>query len=159
MKGQDNQRSRSDSEGEGTQEGINSVIEMPCFQCGICCSVYQVRIEMQEAQAIAAHMGFELYDWVGRYCDPRWRGTTSFLIRHEGDGCVFLLPDAEKKIALCSIHGVRPSSCREWVAGLHKPECREGLRSCWRITVSSDGRMEGSPKALAAFDEFLGTLG
>ena len=158
MSEQDELRDRSDSGGEDAHEGKSGSVEVPCFRCGICCSIYQVRIDMQEAQAIAAHMGMELYDWVGQYCDPRWRGTASFLIRHEGDGCVFLVPGSVKNTVLCSIHSVRPSSCREWEAGLHKDECREGLRRRWRITVSSDGQLEGTPPAHSKFREFLRTL-
>ncbi|MBN1857000.1 MAG: YkgJ family cysteine cluster protein [Dehalococcoidia bacterium] len=157
MNEQDELRNQSDLEKEGVGGGESPATDVPCFRCGICCRIYQVRIERHEAEAISAHMGMELYDWVGKYCDPRWRGTESFLVRHEGDGCVFLVPD-DRKCASCSIHGVRPLSCREWEAGLHKEECREGLRSRWHITVSSGGMLEGSAKALTRFQEFLTTL-
>ncbi len=142
----------------GTLAGAGESFTLPCFQCGVCCSVYQVRIDTSEARAIAEHMGMELYDWVGLYCDPRWHGTQSHLIRHERDACVFLERRRGSKIRPCSIHGVRPSSCRNWASGVDKPECREGLRRHWRISVGPEGQLDGTPEALGKFREFARML-
>ncbi len=142
----------------GTSAGARESFALPCFQCGVCCSVYQVRIDTPEARAIAEHMGMELYDWVGLYCDPRWHGTQSHLIRHEKGSCVFLEWSRGGKTALCSIYGVRPSSCRNWTSGVDKPECREGLRRHWRIGVSPEGQLEGTPEALAMFSDLVRML-
>ncbi len=142
----------------GTSAGPKESFTLPCFQCGVCCTVYQVRIDMPEARAIAEHMGMELYDWVGRYCDPRWSGTQSHLIRHERGSCVFLERSKGSKTALCSIYGVRPSSCRNWTSGVDKPECREGLWRHWRISVNPEGQLDGPPAALARFRDITGML-
>jgi Fe-S-cluster containining protein len=142
----------------GTSVGERESFTLPCFQCGVCCSVYQVRIDTSEARAIAEHMGLELYDWIGRYCDSRWAGTQSHLIRHERGSCVFLERSRDSKTALCSIYDVRPSSCRNWASGVDKPECREGLRRHWRISVSPGGQLDGPPASLARFRDLIRML-
>lgn len=142
----------------GIPAGEEDPFTLPCFQCGVCCSVYQVRIDTSEARAIAEHMGMELFEWIGLYCDPRWHGTQSHLIRHERDACVFLQRSKGSKTALCGIYGVRPSSCRNWASGVDKPECSEGLRRYWRISVSPEGQLDGRTEALARFREFVRML-
>ena len=139
----------------GTTAAAMIPVTLSCFQCGVCCSVYQVRIDTSEARAIAEHMGMELFEWVGKYCDPRWQGTQSHLIRHEGSACVFLERSRGSKVALCGIYDVRPSSCRNWASGVDKPECREGLRRHWRIGVSPEGQLDGTPEALARFRDHV----
>ncbi len=49
-----------------------------------------------------------------------------YLIRHEHGACIFL--KFEDGLAGCVIHQFKPEACRNWKAGLEKPECREGLR-------------------------------
>lgn len=142
----------------GMPAGASETFTLPCFQCGVCCSVYQVRIDTSEARAIAEHMGMELYEWVGRYCDPRWHGTQSHLIHHERGACVFLNRSKGSKVALCGIYAVRPASCRSWASGVNKPECREGLRRHWRIGVSPEGQLDGTPEALARFGDLVRML-
>jgi Fe-S-cluster containining protein len=120
--------------------------------------VYQVRIDTSEARLIAEHMKMELFEWIGLYCDPRWHGTQSHLIRHERGACVFLERIRGSKVALCGVYGVRPASCRSWASGVDKPECREGLRRQWRIGVSPEGQLDGTPEALAKFRDLLRML-
>ncbi len=131
--------------------------DLPCIRCGVCCSIYQVRIGTAEAIAIAERMGMERWDWVGRYCDPRWHDTRSHLIRHDADGCVFL-DRSSPGVVLCSIYDVRPSACRDWAAGVFKPACREGLRRYWQVEVNDAGRLQGSAESLARLDRFFRLL-
>ena len=142
----------------GTSAGARESFTLPCFQCGVCCSVYQVRIDTSEARAIAEHMGMELFEWIGLYCDPRWHGTQSHLIRHERGACVFLERSRGSKVALCGVYGVRPASCRNWASGVGKPECREGLRRHWRIGVSPEGQLDGTSESLARLRDFMHML-
>jgi len=130
---------------------------LPCIRCGVCCTVYQVRISPAEAIAIAGSMGMERWDWVGRYCDPRWHDTRRHLIRHDEDGCVFL-DRSRGDVALCSIYSVRPSACRDWAAGVFKPACQDGLRRYWQVEVDDEGQLRGSEEALARLDTFLHSL-
>jgi len=131
--------------------------DLPCIRCGVCCTVYQVRISPAEARAIAEHMDLERWDWVGRYCDPRWHDTRSHLIRHDDGGCVFLTRSAGG-VSLCSIYEVRPEACRDWAAGVFKPACRDGLKRFWQLEVSEDGRLQGSAASVARLDTFLRSL-
>ena len=138
--------------------GQPSTVPFDCIRCGICCSIYQVRISREEATVLASHMSMEFYEWVGRFCDPRWYDPRSYLVRHEGGHCVFLKRGADERTYLCSVHEVRPSSCREWRAGLDKPECREGLRRYWSVRVDEDGNLLGTPTALSRLQRHLRSL-
>jgi len=128
--------------------------DLPCIRCGVCCTVYQVRISPAEAIAIAGSMGMERWDWAGRYCDSRWHDPRSHLIRHDETGCVFL-DRSRGDVALCSIYSVRPSACRDWAAGVFKPACQDGLRRYWQVEVDDGGQLRGSEEALARLDSFL----
>ena len=118
-------------------------LDMPCIRCGVCCSMYQVRISKAEGMRIATHMGLDFYDWVGRFCEPRWPDPRSYLVRQEHGCCVFLQRQDDERFALCSIYGVRPSACRDWAAGPYKPACVEGLMLLWGVTVDDEGRFVG----------------
>jgi len=131
--------------------------DLPCIRCGVCCTVYQVRVSPAEAMAIADHMGLERWDWVGRYCDPRWHDTRSHLIRHDEGGCVFL-KRSSGGLSLCSIYEVRPEACRDWAAGVLKPACRDGLKRFWQVDVSEDGRLQGSAESLTRLETLLRSL-
>ena len=139
-------------------EAEASAPSFECILCGICCSVYQVRISREEAATLADRMSMEFYEWVGRYCDPRWHDSRSYLVRHEGGHCVFLERRDDRRTALCSVYDVRPSSCREWQAGMDKPECQEGLRRYWHVQVDGDHRLAGTPLALSRLRAFLDSL-
>ena len=131
--------------------------DLPCVRCGVCCTVYQVRISPTEARQIADCLGMEYWDWVGRYCDPRWSDPRSHLIRHDDGGCVFLERSSEE-VALCRIYGVRPASCRDWFAGVFKPACQDGLKRFWQVGVDSSGQLKGTPESLSRLEEFLRLL-
>lgn len=141
---------------EDTQSHVEP-FDLPCFRCGVCCSVYQVRISPFEARAIADSMGMDYWDWVGRYCDPRWSDPRSHLIRHDDRGCVFL-DHSGGEVALCGIYRVRPASCRDWAAGVFKPACQEGLKRFWHVHVDSAGHLQGSSEALSRLYESLRLL-
>lgn len=130
-------------------------LDLPCIRCGVCCGIYHVRISKAEACRLATYMGMDLYDWVGRYCEPRWPDPRSYLIRHENGACVFLERQPDERFALCSVYTVRPESCREWAAGPYKPACVEGLRRFWNVTVDDAGRFVGEPDAVARVRQMI----
>ena len=138
------------------REAKATVPTFECILCGICCSVYQVRISREEAATLADHMSMEFYEWVGRFCDPRWHDSRSYLVRHENGHCVFLKRGDDRRKALCTVYGVRPSSCREWQAGLEKLECQEGLRRYWHVQVDENERLIGTPLALSRLQSHFG---
>lgn len=148
-------------DGEAAHESCASQIEpsgeIPCICCGVCCTVYQVRVSPAEAMLIAEAMGLDYWDWVGRFCDPRWPDPFSHLIRHDDLGCVFL-DHSQPKMALCRIYRIRPGSCRDWCAGIFKPVCQRGLMEHWQVSVDSAGRLCGAPDALALLAEFIHSL-
>ena len=137
-------------------EETESIIR--CFRCGICCTVYQVRMELPEAQQIAENLGLSWHDFLSTYTDKSWPGVESLLICHHNGACVFLECSETSKMTMCQIHAFRPSSCRNWEASIQQPECQKGLLKDWNLTVSTSGRLEGSDSDLQSFYEFLGSL-
>ena len=65
-------------------------LSIPCFRCGVCCTKYQVRINLTEAQCIANDLGISLGVFFERYVGQRWYRPESFLLRHCNGACVFL---------------------------------------------------------------------
>ncbi len=130
----------------------------PCFCCGICCSGYQVHLELTEAQQIADHLGVSLQKFLDDCTDPRWPGTDTYLLRHKDGKCLFLEQAEGKAMGLCRIHAFKPTACRQWSASLYRKECRQGLSRYWGLSVDDSGKIEGSSKDLQCFQTFLKTL-
>src|SRR4030067_41008 len=101
--------------------------KLPCFRCGVCCTRYQVCINMYEAQRLAAHLNIKFDIFLQDYTDPRWPGTENFLIRHHDGACIFLENISGTKLTGCRIHHVRPQDCRDWTPEIDRSECRHGL--------------------------------
>ena len=123
-------------------------LDLPCIRCGVCCSIYQVRMSKAEGLRIARRMGIDFYDWVGRYCEPRWPDPRSYLIRHENGACAFLERQEDVRFALCRIYEVRPHACRDWAAGPFKPACADGLKRLWNVAVDEEGSLQGTTEAV-----------
>jgi Fe-S-cluster containining protein len=86
-----------------------------------------VRLELVEARRIADELGLSWEEFRDKYLDDRWPGAESCLLRHGDNGCIFLVMRNNDIRAECRIHSFRPSSCRDWTPGPHRPECREGM--------------------------------
>jgi Fe-S-cluster containining protein len=109
------------------QKHISGQEERPidCFRCGICCERHQPPVTDKEIKSISSRLGMTPDEFISR-CAQRAPIKEGYLIRKTGRGCMFLT-SGESGLAGCTIHAVRPQACREWQAGLSRPECREGL--------------------------------
>lgn len=107
-----------------------------------------------EAVSICDTLGLEWEEFHERYLDKRWPGSSSFLVRHNEHGCVFLKRSPGEKAATCFIHNFKPSACVEWQPGLFKKECRDGLKRAWKLEVGEGGTIKGKSEALKSFNEF-----
>lgn len=141
---------------ESHSEQMNNAY--PCFCCGICCTKYQVHLDMEEAQEVAAHLNLPLQQFLDEYTDTRWPGEDTFLIKQKEGVCIFLTQDSNSPAKFCRIHEFKPSSCRKWSASLFRRECRQGLSRDWELSVNESGEITGSPANIKKFKEFLKTL-
>lgn len=132
--------------------------QIPCIRCGICCSKYQPRLSLNEVRNIAHKLGLSLKVFLTEYTDPRWPGTESYILRHNDGACVFLQASADKLQNMCLIQSYKPQCCLEWISGMHQPECREGLRAKWSVSIDSSGNLTGSPQNISRFRQFLQSL-
>jgi Fe-S-cluster containining protein len=128
----------------------------PCFRCGVCCRKYQVRVTIEETRNIAGRLGITLTEFLIKYTDPRWPGQDSFLFLHQNGGCTFLKRESGGKITGCTIHLFRPQDCCNWMPGLERPECQQGL-AYWSLTTK-DGEVSGSEEDVREFDTYLDSL-
>jgi Fe-S-cluster containining protein len=117
--------------------------QISCICCGTCCSKYQARLSLPEARRTAANLEIEWDQFLIKYTDSRWPGTESFLIRHVNGACMFLQSSNNKKQKLCLIHAFKPECCKEWAAGIDKPECRQGLETVWGFEVKPSEQISG----------------
>jgi Fe-S-cluster containining protein len=102
-------------------------LPLPCLRCGVCCTRHQVRLGLLESQQIASKMGFGWEEWLDLYTDRRWPGTDSFLLRHCNGACVFLEKTEGSNVTLCLIQSFKPSTCKEWIPGLYRRDCQDGI--------------------------------
>ena len=132
--------------------------QFPCFRCGLCCAEYQPRLELVEARHIANKLGLALDDFLKRYTDKRWPGTDSVILRKSRGACIFLKHMTDRKQAICLIHPFRPSSCREWIPGVHQRECRDGLSRYWGLEIDTSGELVGSIGRVRRFKQLQESL-
>jgi Fe-S-cluster containining protein len=126
---------------------------IPCFYCGNCCTSYQVLLEEGEARRLAEALNIDLDTFIARYADSSWPIGGKYLLRHQGNGCIFL--KHEKNLGVCSIHEFKPQACRDWTPGVYRPECRAGMQRMWQLTFDQDGKLQGSEADKQRFREFL----
>ncbi len=131
---------------------------MECLRCGECCTRFQAYVTLQESKRIAREMGETWSAWRAKYTDPRWPGTESFLIIHQNGACIFLKRDESGKTTRCLIHSYKPASCKSWIAGWDKRECREGLSKNWGLTLNQEGKIQGAPENIRDFVDFVARL-
>lgn len=130
----------------------DSLPPVECFRCGACCVRYQPPLLPGEVASIAAGLKLSGDDFLAKYGQLTYIG---YLLRREGNKCVFLDVEAEDK-ASCRIHPFRPRACRNWAASLSRRECREGLaRMKTTGKLLLPGELYPSPEDL---DGFSGNL-
>jgi Fe-S-cluster containining protein len=101
-------------------------IPVECFRCGICCTLYRPRLDMEEIEHIARELGIRKKAFISRYVRAvSDKGT--YILQNDEDKCPFFYRDTENSKGACNIYSSRPQACRSWVASLSRPECREGL--------------------------------
>ena len=131
--------------------------EIPCLRCGVCCSKYQPHLSLSEAYSLACKLGESWEQFLTRYTDHRWPGTQSVLIRHQDGSCIFL-QSAQNGQRLCKIHDFKPACCRDWVSGLKRPECQQGLKDKWNLEVDPAGQINGERQSLEKFELYLKSI-
>ncbi len=133
--------------------------ELKCFRCGVCCTKYHVHVSSLDAQRIVDVLGITWEEWLDKYTEPRWPRCDSYLLKRRDSGaCIFLDEVEGNKLYTCRIHPFRPSSCREWSAGLCRQECITGLKIRWGLSIDQTGEIKGTIKELANFYSFLKLL-
>jgi Fe-S-cluster containining protein len=76
-------------------------------------------------EEIAQKLGMDTERFLGEYVQKDSR-SGELLLRRSRNGCAFLCWDQDGR-ARCDIYPFRPKACRNFVASLSRPECREGL--------------------------------
>ncbi|MDD5093150.1 MAG: YkgJ family cysteine cluster protein [Dehalococcoidia bacterium] len=128
---------------------------IPCFQCGTCCSLYRVKLSLEEAMHIAEELGISSDEFLEQYVEAFPYVIDSFCLRQSDGACVFLKPVEGTRLKACSIHPFKPAACREWTSGLHRRGCRDGLIKFWGLRVTASGEIQGPPEKLRDFQSFL----
>ena len=133
----------------------SKIPELPCLCCGVCCSKYQPQLNSTEAHTLADNLGINWESFLADYIDSRWPGTQTYLLLQVNGTCIFLRSQVDQKQKLCSIHRIKPSCCLKWRQGLERPECLEGLKKVWDLTLDSAGNICGHRENIEAFKRFI----
>jgi Fe-S-cluster containining protein len=127
----------------------------PCLHCGSCCTRYKVRLSLGEARQICEGLGLSWYLFLGNYLEPMGSETENFYLRQQDGTCIFLKATDKPYIKWCLIQAWQPAACREWMPGIYRKECQEGLRKHWGLTVMEDGKLYGSGEQINQFKSFF----
>lgn len=135
--------------------GLNG--EFPCFRCGVCCTRYQVRVDLEEARHIATRLNVDWETFIREFTDSRWPGSDSVLIAQRNGACIFLERDLHTPVTRCAIYSFRPEDCRNWTPSPERTECLAGLR-LWHLRINARNEIEGNKEDLKKFRDFLNSL-
>jgi Fe-S-cluster containining protein len=112
---------------DGTEHKVgDSLSQIGCFRCGICCARYRPKVTLKEMGRIARKLGMSIEAFMSTYVRAV-PTKEAYILQNSADTCPFLRWDEKGAKAACSIHALRPKACRNWVPSLSRPECREGL--------------------------------
>ncbi len=99
---------------------------IPCLCCGTCCTKWQPPIDEGEIATIARALNMPVLEFYQKYIQEYPLKPGTYLLRRQGDACVFLKYQEEK--AVRTIYPFRPAACRNWTPSLSRRECQEGLK-------------------------------
>jgi Fe-S-cluster containining protein len=112
---------------DGTEHKVgDSLPQIECFRCGICCVRYRPKVTLKEMKRIARKLGMSIEAFMSAYVRAV-PTKEAYILQSSADTCPFLRWDEKGVKAACAIHDLRPKACRNWVPSLSRPECREGL--------------------------------
>ena len=145
----------------GAMEGVDvneEEVSTACFLCGVCCTKYQIHLNLMETRRIADSSGLAWEDWLQRYTIQGWPGRDNFVLRRHKGACIFLEQVEGSHIARCLIQAYKPNTCREWNSSLYQRACQEGLAKYWGLTVSPQGQPQGQDQEYRHFMSFLDSI-
>jgi len=137
------------------QNGKDNLEEPTCLRCGVCCTKYQANPSLAEAQHIAKELGLDWNKFLDEYIDHKWPGINNLLLRHVNGTCIFFRQVEGSRKATCLIYLFRPASCKDWMPGMQRRECQEGLAKYWGLTVYPSGKLKGQEERIKRFQSFL----
>ena len=77
-----------------------------CFECGTCCKLFLITLTEEEYKSGKYKTQFEKFGLIKNF--KKAEGCGANMIKQKKDGsCIYL------KSSKCSIHQIRPKSCRE----------------------------------------------
>ena len=100
--------------------------EIPCFRCGLCCTLLQPQIDEIEVRHIALALGLSRSTFQKRYLNIYQPKPGIYLLKRRREACIFLRRAGKR--GFCLIQRVKPQACRRWPASLTLTECQEGLK-------------------------------
>jgi Fe-S-cluster containining protein len=112
---------------DGTEHKVgDSLSEIECFRCDVCCVRYRPQVTLKEMKLIARKLGMPVDAFTLAYVRAV-PTKEAYILQSAADTCPFLRWDEKGAEATCSIHAFRPEACRNWAPSLSRSECREGL--------------------------------
>lgn len=76
-----------------------------CFQCGVCCKLFQINLNEEEYTSGEYRTQLEKYKFIGDFAQAEACGAT--IVKQKKSGACYYL-----KANKCSIHKIRPQVCR-----------------------------------------------
>ncbi|MBU0957223.1 MAG: YkgJ family cysteine cluster protein [Nanoarchaeota archaeon] len=78
-----------------------------CFECGTCCKLFLINLTEEEYKSGKYKTQFEIFDLIDDFKKAEECGANIIKQREDGS-CIYL------KKSKCSIHQIRPESCRDF---------------------------------------------
>ena len=78
-----------------------------CSECGVCCKLFLINLSEKEYKSGKYKTQFRMFEFVEDF-DEAEMCAANIIEQKEGGSCIYL------KDAKCSIHEIRPKSCRNF---------------------------------------------
>ena len=86
---------------------FTEIMTIKCSECGVCCKLFWINLSEKEYKSGKYKAQFGMFGLVEDFGEAEMSAAN--IIEQKDDGsCIYL------KNAKCSIHGIRPQSCRKF---------------------------------------------
>jgi len=96
-------------------------MEEECDQCGVCCKLFMINLTEEEYKSGKYKTQFESFGIINDFQEAEMCGA-NIIQQKEDESCIYL------KDKNCSIHNIRPQSCRNFFCNSKDPQFQSMIK-------------------------------
>ena len=108
-------------------------MENKCSECGVCCQLFLINLTEEEYKSGNYKTQFQMFGLINDFGEAE-RCAANIIEQKEDGSCIYL------KKGRCSIHQIRPSSCRRFFCTSKNKQFKGMIEKINRAKIKKDNR-------------------